>query len=50
MAEMFKEKEDAGEKIAFSKNQKGIAKFESAVKSMKGRVVSALKGCFPKKR
>ncbi len=50
MAEMFREKEDVGSKIAFSKNQKGIAKFQSAVRSMRGRVVSALKSCFPKKR
>ncbi len=49
MAEMFKEKENEGEKTAFSKNQKGVAKFQSAIASLRGKVVGALKGCFPKK-
>ncbi|HQT45480.1 MAG TPA: hypothetical protein PLO51_05870, partial [Candidatus Micrarchaeota archaeon] len=49
MAEMFKRKEDTGEKIAFSKNQKGMQGFQKAVQNLRKNVVAALKSCFPKK-
>ncbi len=49
MTEMFKRKEDTGEKIAFSKNQKGMQGFQKAVQNLRKNVVAALKSCFPKK-